>query len=129
MKDRIRQVREKAESKKMSQEEFGKKIGLTRDNVANIELGRVEPSEIVIRAIIREFGVNEVWLRTGVGEMKRPMTWQQEVTSYVNDLVKGNRTEFEETLIRFLAATTPEDWERLSVIFRKIQNEKKTEAE
>ena len=126
MGERIREIRK---ALGMTLEQFGERIGITASSMSTIENGKSNPSEQTIRAIIREFGVNEVWLRTGVGEMKRPMTWQQEVTSYVNDLVKGNRTEFEETLIRFLAATTPEDWERLSAIFRKIQNEKKTEAE
>ena len=126
MGERIKELRK---ALGMTLSDFGKKIGISNQAVSSMENGKSNPSEQTIRAIIREFDVNDVWLRTGVGEMKRPMTWQQEVTSYVNDLVKGNRTEFEETLIRFMAATTPEDWERLSVIFRKIQNEKKTEAE
>ena len=48
-------------------EEFGKKIGLTRSAVGHLEKGSRNLTEQTIKSICREFGVNEVWLRTGEG--------------------------------------------------------------
>lgn len=56
---------------KMSQEEFGKKIGLTRFTISNLESGKRNITERVIADICREYRVNESWLRTGEGEMFR----------------------------------------------------------
>ena len=55
----------------MSQEEFGKKIGLTRFTISNLESGKRNITERVIADICREYRVNESWLRTGEGEMFR----------------------------------------------------------
>lgn len=121
MKDRIKQVREKAESKKMSQEAFGKKIGLTRDNVANIELGRVEPSEIVIRAIIREFGVNEYWLRTGEGDdMFARKTQEEEISAFFGSVIKSGTDDFRRRFITALSKLGPEEWKALNEIADKM---------
>ena len=55
----------------LTQEKFADRIGLKRNSVAQIELGR-ETSDQTIFAICREFRVNEEWLRTGAGEMFVP---------------------------------------------------------
>ncbi len=54
---------------KLNQEDFGNKIGISRSNVANIELGRINLTERVLTDICREFNINEEWLRNGTGEM------------------------------------------------------------
>lgn len=61
---RIKKIRKALD---LTQDEFGKKIGLARNSIANYEIGRREPTNSVIVSICREFGVNEVWLRTGEG--------------------------------------------------------------
>lgn len=53
--------------KKKSQEEFGKMIGVTRSAICNYEGGTRPVGEQVILAVCRAFSVNELWLRTGVG--------------------------------------------------------------
>ncbi|EHI98007.1 helix-turn-helix domain protein [Clostridium sp. DL-VIII] len=54
---------------KLNQEEFSKNIGLSRSNIANIEVGRINLTDRVISDICKEFNVNENWLRTGDGDM------------------------------------------------------------
>ena len=66
--ERIKQLRKELG---MTQEKFADRIGLKRNSVALIELGR-ETSDQTIFAIFREFRVNEEWLRTGAGEMFIP---------------------------------------------------------
>ena len=64
MNERLKALRNKLN---LTQEEFGKKIGSARNTIANYEMGNRTPSNAIITSICREFGVNEVWLRTGDG--------------------------------------------------------------
>ena len=65
MHERIRKLRKTLE---LTQQEFGKRIGMKRNSIALIEGGR-NTSEQTIFVICREFNVNEEWLRTGNGKM------------------------------------------------------------
>ncbi|HEY8463364.1 MAG TPA: helix-turn-helix transcriptional regulator [Bacillota bacterium] len=64
--ERIRQIRKYF---KMSQEEFGKIIGLSQANISKMEAGSFEPTETTINSIIARFPINPEWLRNGEGEM------------------------------------------------------------
>lgn len=69
MKDRIRRIRRDLD---LTQQEFADRLGVKRGTIANYELGRNEPIDSVVSLICREFGVNEEWLRNGVGEVFVP---------------------------------------------------------
>jgi transcriptional regulator with XRE-family HTH domain len=53
----------------LTQEEFGKKLGLKKSNVSDIERGKVRPKDSLLRLIEQTFSVNPEWLRHGRGEM------------------------------------------------------------
>ncbi len=57
---------------KLSQEEFGSKIGITRSAICNYENGTRPISEQVILAVCREFDVRPEWLRDGEGDVFVP---------------------------------------------------------
>ena len=67
MKDRLKRLRKNI--LKMNQTEFGKKIGIGAQAIAEIEKGRNELTERNFEAICRTFNVNPNWLRNGVGEV------------------------------------------------------------
>lgn len=66
MNNRIKMVRE---ALGLSQREFGEKIGVSRDVISNIEYGRVQTKELLLKHICELYEVNEQWMRTGQGEM------------------------------------------------------------
>ena len=66
MEQRIRAIRK---AQKLTQAEFGRRVGVKGNTVTNYEIGLRAPSEAVLRSICREFNVSERWLRTGEGEM------------------------------------------------------------
>lgn len=66
MRERIRQLRQ---TLKLTQEEFGKKIGVTRGVVANMELDRANISSTLLQHICDVFGASRHWIETGEGEM------------------------------------------------------------
>ena len=53
----------------LSQEEMGKRLGVTRGALCKIELGDRKLTEQMILSICREFRVDYFWLTEGKGEM------------------------------------------------------------
>lgn len=66
MGERIRELRK---SLGLTQQEFAERLGIKRNAIANYEVGRNDPADMVVSLICREFNVNEEWLRTGEGKM------------------------------------------------------------
>ena len=64
--ERIKKTRKQL---KLSQDEFGKRLGVSRGVITNIEFNKTEPKSLFIDLLCREFNVNENWLRTGEGKM------------------------------------------------------------
>lgn len=53
----------------LSQDDFGRKLGVTRGVITNIELGKVPPKDLFVSLVCDTFGVNRTWIETGEGEM------------------------------------------------------------
>lgn len=66
MNTRIRELRK---TLKLTQEQFGNKIGLKSTSICDIEHNRCIVTERVIISICAKFNANETWLREGSGEM------------------------------------------------------------
>ena len=56
----------------MSQTEFGKKIGVTRSALSNLDLGITPLTEPLLSLICSVFNVRREWLESGEGEMFEP---------------------------------------------------------
>ena len=54
---------------KLSQEEFAKKLNVSRSNIGNIEIGNISLTERNIITICNEFNVNEQWLKNETGNI------------------------------------------------------------
>ena len=66
MNTRLKEIRLK---KGLSQDEFSKKLGISRSHVAGLEGGRKTLTERLLNDISREYNVNKQWLISGDGEM------------------------------------------------------------
>lgn len=66
MNERIRLVRE---AEGLSRAAFGQRLGLSGDVINNLERGRVDIKDHIVKLICSEYNVQESWLRTGEGEM------------------------------------------------------------
>ncbi len=104
-KDRIKAVRE---YEKLSQLRFAEQIHVKQPTVAGYESGKSTPGDAIIASICRLYGVNEMWLRYGDGEMHQPLTIEEELTDVLADLLKGSE-ESKKRLILALAKL-PEEW-------------------
>lgn len=63
------QLKALRKSVNLSQEEFGKRLGVGKSAISYLESGRSNLTDQMIILICKEFNVNEDWLRTGEGEM------------------------------------------------------------
>lgn len=120
--ERIKEVRT---NKGLTQEQFSGKIGLSRNYVARIEIGERLPSDRTIKDICREFGVDELWLRTGIGEAFSVPTREEEMTKLFKSLMADRPEAFRRraitALLRF-SSDSPE-WELLENIYNSIKEE------
>lgn len=111
MKDRIKAVR-LAQIPKMSQEAFGAKLGVTGAAISRIESGDRAVTDQVILSICREFQVDEHWLRTGEGEMIRPMSRNDELARFLGQVITDD-DDFKRTLLTVMSRMTTDEWAML----------------
>ena len=97
----------------LTQSEFGESIGVSRDVVGNLELGRVEPSELIIKMICKTYHVNREWLETGQGEMLVEQTRDERIAAFVGQALSDEGDEFKRDLIGLLAALDEDGWRKL----------------
>lgn len=108
----------------LTKAKFAETIGVSAPYVTMLCSGAGTPSDRTISDICREFGCDEVWLRTGEGEPFRQETRQEQIMRFAVQTVKGS-DEFRKSFVSMLAKLDPEDWENLSRIYRKLQEEYK----
>lgn len=86
--ERVKKVRK---SKEMTMEKFGERLGVTRTAISNIEKGYRGLTEQMLKAICREFSVNEEWLRTGDGDMPLKLSEDEEIADLVSDVLEDGK--------------------------------------
>lgn len=117
MKDRIKQIRK---SKNLTQTGFGDRIGVKGNTVTNYETGLRTPTDAVVKAICREFGVNEGWLRDGTGEMFIPKSKDEEISELLADIQKSGDGSFKHRLVSALAKLDEDGWDKLEELIDMI---------
>lgn len=117
MNNRIQQIRK---SLGLNQSDFGSRIGLSRDSIANIEGGRIEIKDVVIKLICKEFNINEEWLRTGNGEPYIPQTQNQEIMAFANDVMSEETESFRKRFVTAISKARPEFWDELEKVVDDI---------
>ena len=105
MNGRIKEIRK---SLNMTQTEFAEATGKTRDSISNLELGRVMPDKTFIELVCRKFGIDEVWLRTGEGEMRAPSAQDDQIAATLADAAARRETA-KQRILRAVAMMPDED--------------------
>ena len=105
--ERVNAVRR---TKEMTMEQFGERIGIQKSAISKIEKDKVNLSDQTVRSICREFGVNEVWLRTGEGGDKNMFTKVSDDDRFSLNLGKLSKSENEiaRNMLNAIAEASPE---------------------
>ena len=112
-------VRELRKFVGLSQEEFGKRIAMSRAGISRIESGRVFPTAQTRKSIQREFGVSDVWLESGVGQMltkgvmekqeKAPMLSKEDLATFYRLAAHMSEEQWTESLSIVLQSRVLDD--------------------
>lgn len=122
--ERIKAVRT---DKKLTLEKFGEKIGIKKSSLSQIENGKVNVTDRVIKSICREFNVNEHWLLTGEGDMFLRLSRNDEIAAYVARVMKDEDAYYQQKMLAFLTKLSPEMVQKLIEVAEDILSEPKKE--
>ena len=105
----------------MTQEQFAKELLISRSSLSVIEIGEVEVTERNILTICLTYGVNEEWLRDGVEPIFKTLTKEEEIASYLGDLISPSNTkDFQKRFIRALAKLDDDGWDVIEGLINNI---------
>lgn len=82
-----KRIRELRKNLNLTLEKFSEPLGVKKSTLSNIENGRSGLTDRMIKSICREYNVNEVWLRTGTGEMF--VVHKDETAAIISDLLES----------------------------------------
>lgn len=94
---------------KLTQEEFAKKINISRSNLANIEKGAVSVTDRVVSDICNAFSVSDEWLRNGTGEIHQ----DTETTLFSAFAKQYDLSEAEQNVAKYLLAIPSTERQKL----------------
>ena len=99
MNERIKELRKYLH---LTQDEFGQKLGIAKSTISNIEKERYSVTNQTIKLIVKEFGVNEHWLRTGESEMFPESDKTYTIVNLTTQILTEVPKSFKSRLITFL---------------------------
>lgn len=121
---RIREIRKRLN---LTMEQFGERIGVSKQTISNIENDNRNATDHMEKSICREFGVSPEWLRDGIGEPFKEVTRNKRIEGFVEDILTNEPEGRKARLVDALASLDEEGWDKLYEIalrFVAEQNEK-----
>lgn len=105
--ERIRIVRKDHD---LTMEEFGKRLGVAKNTISQIESGKNAVTNQMRVAICKEFNVNETWLRTGdeSGGKYLQKTVEDEIADLFTEIMSAPEDDNLRSLARAFARLSPQ---------------------
>lgn len=126
MNNRLKQLRKELN---LNQEEFGKRLGLTKASISRLESGTNNITEQTFISICREFNVNEEWLRTGEGEMFNELDKESKIMSWVGEILGDKEKTFQRAFVAMLASLDEDKWELIAEMAKTLYEAEQKEKE
>ena len=121
--DRIKQLRK---SLNLSQTDFGKKLGVSRDVINNLDRSVVDPKPLILEHICSVYNVNPDWLMHGTGEMFLERDSGDEIAEFLSSLLDDDDTSIRKRFILALSKFDGDDW---ATVEKFLDNLTKTEKD
>lgn len=115
--ERVRNVRKELG---LTLEKFGKRIGLKKSGLSQIENGINDLTEANIKSICREYKVSEEWLRYESGDMFVSKIKNEKLLGFIDDVMGDADDSFRKNFIASIADFEPEDWIAVEDFIKKI---------
>lgn len=127
---RVRMLRKELD---LTLEKFAKPLGVGKTAISNIENESRNLTDQMIISICREYNVNEEWLRSGEGEPFKKLSKEEEIASYVEDLLSdGTENPLYEIILEIMrtySELTPKSQEVLRDFSRKLLDNMRKEED
>ena len=111
-------------AKGMKKSEVARRINVSPAFISQLCSGAALPSERTIVDISRVCGVNQMWLRSGEGDMFQAMNEDEELAAYLGDVMHDEPVSFRRRLTLEMKNWTPEVWQMLEEICKWLATEK-----
>lgn len=117
MNERVLKLRK---SLNLTQEEFGKRIGIKKAAVSKIEKGENNLTETLQKIICNEFKINSNWLINGSGEMFISLSEDEKLAEFMGEIC-GSNNAFKKNLFLCLAKLNDAQWGLLEEIIKDFK--------
>lgn len=115
--ERVKQIRK---TNKLSRDEFGARLGVSRDVILNIEYGRLKRiPEATLRLICKTYNVNYTWLIDGVEPMSFPET-DDDLTIRIAKILEGEN-ETAKKIFQAFSAFGEDDWKTVQKFIDELK--------
>lgn len=118
--ERVKQLRKTLD---LTMEKFGDRLGVKKNSISQIESGKNSLTEQMIKAICREFDVDEEWLRYGTGSMFIERTRDEEIAKFIGTIQSVEDDSFMKKFISMLAKLDESEWKLLEKMAIKLTKE------
>lgn len=126
MNEKLLRIRKIFNDSGKSQTAIGKMLNKTSQYVWKIlNDDNVNPSDSVVADICRNFGVNEEWLKSGIGEPYKKRNRNQEIAAFANDVMEETDDSFKKRFIHALSKLDERDWETIAKIIEEMKQKKR----
>ena len=102
---------------KTSQEAFASSLGTTRAAYVKYEMDMVAPNEVFISHVCSVYDIEPLWLKDGIGEMKKAPADDDELV----DRVMAGENEFAKSVMKAFAKLGDEEWEKLRELVETLK--------
>lgn len=116
-------------AKGIKKSEVARQVKVSPAFISQLCSGAALPSDRTIIDIARVCGVNEIWLRTGEGEMFQAMTENEELSAYAGDVLAAAPDDIRKRFLAAQAKWTPDMWAVFAKIVDSFTETKKPDTE
>ncbi len=104
----------------LSQEAFGRRLGVTGTAISRIENGDRKLTAPMEIAICREFNVSAIWLYEGLGEPREVLSVGNELANYMGALMVDDNPQKQQIAL-VLLRLMDEDWDLIETLLKKAK--------
>lgn len=106
----------------LTQEEFAKNLGLSRNYIWMIEKGERVPPDRTISDICRIYGIQEDWLRYGLEPMRAEKSEEEQIAELVGSALNGS-SRLKKAVIKMICSKSDAELQALEDMLRKLYEE------
>lgn len=123
---RLKELRKDLSEKRQkncTQSVMGAELGVGRDAISNIEIGRVEPSEDFINLVCLTYRVRRDWLISGELPMYPVLDRKAKITQFVTSSMNGEEPTDIQRLLTALMDASPDELAAISKFARRLASQ------